>query len=145
MKTLLLSLFVALSLVSCNIGPTVRMADGSLLTTGGSFLSESVADARSVAGPNGIKLNWVVKGKNETGVAKAGLAAYTTVGGLKEVGKAVASREATKQVVAKEGTKQVGLTEATKQLGITTTAKTTTTETAIGAGAPVTPVTVNAP
>lgn len=121
----LFALFLAGSLASCAMGPTMKLADGSIVTLGGSLMTEASADARSANLPNGANMNWVRGNVNETSVAKAGLAAYAVGVAASEATKTVVSNNGVKNVAAGEATKQVGLKEATKQLEITKGAETT--------------------
>jgi hypothetical protein len=128
MKKLINSIMAALfaaSLASCAMGPTMKMADGSIVTLGGSLMTEASADARSAALANGTNLNWVRGNVNETAVAKTGLMMYGTAVAMTEATKAVVSNNGVKNVAAKEVTKQVGLKEATKQVEIQTASETT--------------------
>lgn len=108
----IMAMFFAISLVSCAVGPTAKLADGSLLTLGGSLMTEASADARSLTMPNGMAMNWVRGNVNETAVAKTAIMGATAVGIAAETTKTVISNNGVKNVAAKEATKQVGIKSA---------------------------------
>lgn len=112
-------LVMALSLgvlsLSCAMGPTVKLADGSVMTLGGSLMTEASADARSLVAPTGLALNWVRGNVNETAVAKTAIMGATAVG---------VAAETTKTIVSNNGVKNVAAGEATKQAKIAAEAKT---------------------
>lgn len=118
---LVMALAVSTLSVSCAVGPTVKLADGSIATLGGSVGTEATADARSLTMPNGMSLNWVRGNVNETAVLKTAIATVGTVAVANAAVDKVVSDNGVKTVTAKELTKQKGAVEATKQLGIKTT------------------------
>lgn len=63
-----LTLILSMGLMSCAIGPTAKLADGTLVTLGGDFATKSVSDARTAVLPNGTKLGWARNGHDYTGV-----------------------------------------------------------------------------
>lgn len=121
---LIFALFVAGSLASCAIGPTAKLADGSMVTLGGSLATEASADARSLTMPNGFAMNWVRGNVNETKVLNTAIMAVGTAAVASHAADTAISNNNVKNVAAGEATKQVGLKEATKQLEIKTAAET---------------------
>lgn len=60
-----------LLLPACTVNPTIRLSDGTIATTGGSFLSKSAYESARLEMPNGTVLEFTRQGKDETEVAKA--------------------------------------------------------------------------
>ena len=81
MKTQNIFSTIALSilLASCSFGPTAKLADGSMITTGGSLLTSGQSDSRKAAHPNGLALSWDRVNYEETSVAKTGLGVWGSV------------------------------------------------------------------
>lgn len=73
---------------SCSIGPTVKLPEGGLLTTGASLFSKSTAVRSSVEG-NGYKLSYETWNNDETVVPEKGINGAVTASGIRAAGSAV--------------------------------------------------------
>lgn len=116
-KTKLMALIATLSLASCALGPTAKMADGTVVTLGGDALVESTGDARQAVLPNGLNLSWVRKSTNQTGVAKYAASAYMLGKTVDGALKTVQSNNAAKIAKSKDAVKinQANVTGAVDQ------------------------------
>lgn len=91
-------------LPSCEVLPTARLADGSIITGGATFLTKSTAKAVNIEHPNGLKLNYATTGHDETVIPGKVVNYY----GLKAAADAATSmlrtKESTTRILAKEET-----------------------------------------
>lgn len=69
MKTILINT-LALFIVSCNFNPSVRLADGTIATGGGSLLTKSEYEYGRIVMADGTAIEFARQGKDETEVAK---------------------------------------------------------------------------
>jgi hypothetical protein len=128
---LLFLLLCGLFLASCSAPVIMTKPDGTKIVLGAGLLENSTSESANVKLADGTALSYTKAGKNQTsGVTQ--LAGY--------IGTAYAVGKAAETSIANTHSNNAA---ATAQAGIA--AKTTTTTTAIKAGAPVAPVTVNAP
>jgi len=74
--------FIAGLLVSCNVKPTITTPGGYKLTLGASLLEKTAEESALVELPDGTRLAYSTKGKDQTMIAKEGIRAWATVAGI---------------------------------------------------------------
>ncbi len=113
-KALLFTLFVGFTMISCSVGPTMKLADGSIYTLGGSAMSKSKNDLRSMTTPHG-EMKWVRQNSDETQVPKMAIGMIGTVAAINGAADAVNSNNALEATKSSNVLKGVENTNATKQ------------------------------
>lgn len=91
---------IAMNLIACSVGPTAKLADGTMVTLGVDALTEGENDSRQATMPNGTKLSWVRGKYNQTSVAKTGISAYVLTKAIAGGVSAIRSNNATKVKVS---------------------------------------------
>ena len=129
-------------LASCTVMPTVaRRADGSYVATaGGSILGRNKGVETKIIMPDGVIIEHKVADSDNGAVATNYITGHFT-------SKVVDTLSAVKTTLSNNATKQAinASNNATAVKTATINAQTSTTNAAIGSGAPVAPVTTNAP
>ena len=141
-STLLLVGLLCSVLASCTVMPTVaRRADGSYVATaGGSILGRNKGVETKIIMPDGVIIEHKVADSDNGAVATNYITGHFT-------SKVVDTLSAVKTTLSNNATKQAinASNNATAVKTATINAQTSTTNAAIGSGAPVAPVTTNAP
>ena len=129
-------------LASCTVMPTVaRRADGSYVASaGGSILGRNKGVETKIIMPDGVIIEHKVADSDNGAVATNYITGHFT-------SKVVDTLSAVKTTLSNNATKQAinASNNATAVKTATINAQTSTTNAAIGSGAPVAPVTTNAP
>ena len=104
--------FMGLACASCEVLPTAKFADGSMITGGGTIFAKSQSKTVSITHPNGLSMKYATKGHDETVIAGK----YLNLKGLEVAADGLASltrtKESTTRVLAKEETKKAGIQSA---------------------------------
>lgn len=105
-------ILLCLALPACEVLPTAKLVDGSIIAGGATFLTKSTAKAVNIEHPNGLKLNYATTGHDETIIPGK----YLNLKGMEVAADALTSTfrtsESTTRILAKEETKKVGIQSA---------------------------------
>ena len=110
MKALLLLPFL---LPACTVRPSIKMADGSVATLGGSIFSKSTTETAFYKGPLG-EMGYTDYGKDETVIPGKVVNFWGIRATLDAATASMRTQESTTRILAKEETKKTAIKSAEK-------------------------------
>ena len=110
MKALLLLTFL---LPACTVRPSIKMADGSVATLGGSIFSKSTTETAFYKGPLG-EMGYTDYGKDETVIPGKVVNFWGIRATLDAATASMRTQESTTRILAKEETKKTAIKSAEK-------------------------------
>ncbi len=105
----LLPLILFLPLISCEVLPTAKLADGSIITGGGTIFAKSQSKSVTVTHPNGLAMTYSSTGHDETVVPTKVIASKTTLGLAGYARDAFRTSEGTKRVLSGHDVEKTGI------------------------------------
>jgi len=105
------ALLFLLLLPACTVRPSIKMADGSVATLGGSIFSKSSTETASYSGPLGT-MSYTDYGKDETVIPGKVVNFWGIRATLDAATASMRTQESTTRILAKEETKKTAIKSA---------------------------------